>query len=244
MKAPVVVIEQPNYFPWVGYFDLMAQADVWVWYDDVQYTRRDWRNRNQVAGRDGVASWLTVPVQSRGRFDQLICDVALDNSIPWARRHLATLRHCYAQAPFFARLWPPLEELLSRPWTQLAALTVELGEQVAAWLGIAPTFLRSSTLTDVSGTRQERLLAICQRLHAGTYLSGPRAQAYIEPTGFIAAGHGLRYVIYGDYPYPRPGSCRQPLSVLDPLFWIGPEATRALCLGRSESAYDAGRSGA
>src|SRR2546429_582564 len=85
-----VVIEQPNYLPWIGYFDLIRQSDVWIWYDDVQYTKRDWRNRNRIAA-DVDAEWLTIPVKTKGRFAQRICDVEIDMSQPWMRRHLESI---------------------------------------------------------------------------------------------------------------------------------------------------------
>src|SRR5437588_7818829 len=96
-----VGIVQPSYIPWAGFFDLIRQSDVWVWYDDVQYTKRDWRNRNRIAGGTNV-EWLTIPVKTKGRFAQRICDVEIDYLQPWARRHLETLRRWYAAAPFFA----------------------------------------------------------------------------------------------------------------------------------------------
>src|SRR4029450_6585118 len=99
-SAFTVVIEQPNYIPWLGYVDLIRQSDVWIWYDDVQYTRRDWRNRNRIAGNDPL--WLTIPVKAKGGFAQRICDVQIDDAQPWARRHLDMIRRCYARAPFFS----------------------------------------------------------------------------------------------------------------------------------------------
>src|ERR1051325_5923728 len=92
-----LVIEQPASLPWLGYFDLMRQADLWIWYDDVQYTSRDWRNRNRVAGA-GPPLWLTVPVR-RPRRHARICDVEIDHGRDWARKHLETCRHCYRPAP-------------------------------------------------------------------------------------------------------------------------------------------------
>ena len=223
----VAVILQPSYLPWIGYFDLLSQADVWVWYDDVQFTRRDWRNRNRVAG-DGDPQWLTVPVKSRGRFEQKILDVEIDDSRPWQRKHLETVRRLYLKAPHTEEVLDVLRQELNRRPERLADLTIDVAEALAARLGFAPRFVRSSTLTDTPGRRDQRLIAICQRLDAGVYLSGPAARAYIDPTNFQAASIELRYAIYEYPPYPRGGQRFVPrLSIVDALSWLGPRATAA-----------------
>jgi hypothetical protein len=228
-EETVVVVEQPNYLPWLGYFDLIAQSDVWVWYDDVQYTRRDWRNRNRVAGpRESVEPvWLTVPVKSRGRYEQKICEVEIDHDRPWVRKHLETVRHCYGDAPWFGEVFALLSKVLARGHARLADLTIELNEELCRYLGLAPEFRRSSAL-GVAGDRQERLIEICRRLGATTYLSGPAARSYISPELFERAGLELRYIVYDYPPYDRGGRPFVPrLSILDPLVCLGPEETAA-----------------
>ena len=222
----VVVIEQPNYIPWLGYFGLIAQSDVWVWYDDVQYTKRDWRNRNRVAG-SGEPSWITVPVKTRGRYEQRICDVEIDGT-SWQRKHLETLRHCYADAPFFNEIFALVRDVLERDHIHLADLTIELNESLCTLLGLRPRFLRSSALA-VEGDRQERLIEICRGAGATVYLSGPAARSYLTIEPFRSAGIELRYIIYDYPPYDRGGRpFVDRLSILDPLVWLGPEKTAAL----------------
>jgi hypothetical protein len=224
----VIVVEQPNYIPWLGYFGLIAQSDVWVWYDDVQYTRRDWRNRNRVAGA-GEPVWLTVPVRSRGRYEQPIHEVEIDSDRPWARKHLETVRHCYGAAPFFPEVYEVLRAALEKEHRLLADLTIELAEALCGLLGLSPRFLRSSGLEGIEGDKRERLIRICRRLGGTAYLSGPAARDYIEPELFREAGIELRYIAYGYPPYDRGGQPFIPnLSILDPLAWIGPEETAAL----------------
>jgi hypothetical protein len=227
VDSRVVVIEQPNYIPWLGYFDLLSQADIWVWYDDVQYTRRDWRNRNRVAAGD-EPSWLTVPVKTRGRYAQRICDVEIDYEQPWVRRHLATVRRCYGRAPHFAVVDGLLRAALEAGHQRLAELTITLNVALCACLGLRPQFLRGSPRGEV-GERQERLIAICRRLGATTYLSGPAARAYSEPQAFTDAGLALRYIDY-DYPPSERGGFPfvSQLSILDPLAWLGSAATAEL----------------
>ena len=229
------MVEQPNYLPWIGYFDLIAQADVWVWYDDVQYTRRDWRNRNRVAGA-GEPVWLTIPVRSRGRYEQPIHEVEIDGERPWARKHLETVRHCYGAAPFFETVYEVLRAALEKEHRCLADLTIELNEALCGLLGLRPRFLRSSGLEGIAGDKRERLIRICDRLGGTIYLSGPAARDYIQPELFREAGIELRYIVYGYPPYDRGGQPFIPnLSILDPLAWIGPAATADLLARRWET---------
>lgn len=234
-----VAIVQPNYIPWLGYFDLIRQSDVWVWYDDVQYTRRDWRNRNRVA-RGGEPLWLTIPVKSKGRYEQRIRDVEIDCEQRWIDRHLKTLRSCYARAPFFDRVEPLLAGALQAEHRYLTDLTISLNESICALLHIAPRFLRSSRLTSAVAERQERLIAICRAAGGTTYLSGPAARAYIEPRRFADAGIELRYIVYDYPPYPRGSYAFVPnLSIVDALAWIGPEATSAFLAAHGRSEVEA-----
>jgi hypothetical protein len=221
-----VVIEQPNYIPWIGYFDLIRLSDVWVWYDDVQYTKGDWRNRNCVA-LDGEPEWLTVPVLNKGRFTQTIREVEIDWDQPWPRKHLGTLKRCYARASSYGEVARLLESAFARRPRFLADLTIELCESICALLGLAPRFVRSSALQPAGG-RQERLLDICRQLGATTYLSGPAARAYIDERLFADAGIALRYMVYDYPPYERgPHPFVPKLSVLDALAWLGPLGTAA-----------------
>jgi hypothetical protein len=223
----VAVILQPSYLPWIGHFDLMSQADVWVWYDDVQYTKRDWRNRNRVAA-DGEPLWLTVPVKSRGRFEQPIHEVEIDRQRPWSRKHLETIRRLYRRAPYLGELVSLLEGHYAREPRHLADLVIDLNEALCRALGLEVRFVRSSTLDGIAGRKQERLIAVCRQLDADVYLSGPAARAYIDPDGFGAAAIELRYVVYNYPPYERGGQPFVPqLSIVDAFCWLGPRAVAA-----------------
>jgi hypothetical protein len=222
-----VVIEQPNYIPWLGYFDLVRQASIMVWYDDVQYTKRDWRNRNRVAGA-AAPEWLTIPVKTRGHFDQRICEVEIDDTQPWVRRHLGTLRRCYGGAPYYDVVQDIVVARLGAGYRLLSDLTIAVNEAICEVLGLRPLFVRSSQLPRKTLDRQERLIEICRQLAATTYLSGPAARAYIEPQRFAKADLDLRYVVYDYPPYPRgEGPFLPKLSVIDALAWLGPDRTAA-----------------
>jgi hypothetical protein len=224
--SQVGVILQPSYVPWRGFFELIHRADVFVFYDDVQYDKHGWRNRNRIKTPSGP-QWLTIPVSSKGNVTDglLLGDARVTWTQDWPRKHAMTLRHCYHRAPYFADYAPMIDGFYAMRPERLVDFTIETTLQLARALGITRTrFVRSSEL-GVAGTRTERLVRILDKLGATHYISGPSAKAYLDEALFIDAGIGLEYMVY-DYPayaqlYPPydPG-----VSVLDLLFMTGPEA--------------------
>lgn len=220
------VILQPSYIPWRGYFHQILKADVFVFYDDVQYDTRGWRNRNRIKTPQGLR-WLTIPVHSRGAQTQgtPIKDIPIAWNRPWNDEHWATLEMAYRQAPFFDHYAPLLREFYTLRPELLAGFTIDLTIALARALGIdGVTFLRASTL-GAGGRKTGRLIEILTRLGADTYLSGPSARDYIETDLFRQAGIRLEYMRY-DYPqYPQLYPPYEPqVSILDLLFMTGPQA--------------------
>lgn len=218
-------ILQPSYIPWRGYFDIIRRVDLFVFYDDVQYDRRGWRNRNIVKSPQGPL-WLTIPVRARN--NQIahtpINTIEMDGDA-WAGRHLATLRHLYARAPHFEELQPQLEHLYAAPPPLLADFTIALTIALAARLGIHTTrYVRSSEL-GVTGTKTDRLVNVLRKVGASHYLSGPSARDYIDEKLFEDSGIALEWMTY-DYPeYPQLYPPYDPhVSVLDLLFMTGDRA--------------------
>jgi WbqC-like protein family len=125
-----LVVLQPGYLPWLGYFDLLQKADVFVHYDDVQFDKHGWRNRNRVKGPKG-AIWLTVPVFHSGRTGQSILDVEIDDRPDWRRKHLSTVAQSYARAPFIDTVLPRLRNIIERPWLRLVDLDLALIDWLA-----------------------------------------------------------------------------------------------------------------
>lgn len=219
-----VAILQSSYLPWKGYFDIIHEADIFVFYDDVQYTTGDWRNRNRIKAPAGPA-WLSVPV-GKG-IDRRNCDVEIRDQ-SWARRHWDRLRQSYEETPGFASLRPFLEDLyLARSWTHLSALNQHiirhLGHEV---FGLPVTFRDSREFT-LTGDRQERLIDLLSQLGATEYISGPSAKTYIDPEVFARAGITLHWMDYSGYPeYPQVfPPFRHDVSVLDLLFHTGSRAS-------------------
>ena len=220
------VILQPSYIPWRGYFDQINRADVFVFYDDVQYDKHGWRNRNQIKTTQG-RQWLTIPVYSRGAqtghipIDQI--RIVWDN--PWNEGHWKSLQQAYGKAPYFERYAPLLEKFYRRRDECLADFTIDFTVALAAELGIRQTrFLRSSEL-GVAGQKTDRLIAVLQKVGADHYISGPSARDYIEDDKFQAAGIGLEYMVYNYPEYPQLYPPYDPfVSILDLLFMTGPDA--------------------
>ena len=223
MKRMAIV--QSNYVPWKGYFDLIACVDEFVLFDDMQYTRRDWRNRNRIKTPGGL-QWLTVPVQVKGRFEQPIRDTRIDGSV-WADHHWKALTLNYRRAPAFEATAAWLEPLLRRPWTHLSVLNRALIEAVCTRLGIA-TRLSNSWDYELHGERSERLASICAQAGAAAYVSGPSARNYLDAAAFQRRGIAVEWFDYGGYPeYPQFwGAFQHGVSILDLLFHCGAEAPR------------------
>ena len=222
------VILQPSYIPWRGYFHQIQKADQFVFFDDVQYDKHGWRNRNRIKTPQGP-QWLTIPVRAKDNVGEhrTIHEIEIDWDRPWSRKHLESLRQAYRRAPFSAEWEPFLAEVYARTPSYLAPFTIDLTIELARRLGIAHTrFLRSSEL-GIPGHRTGRLIAIVQHLGCDRYVSGPSARSYLEEDRFAEAGITLEYMRY-DYPeYPQLHPPFDPkVTVLDLLFMTGPDAPK------------------
>ena len=218
-----VTILQPSYLPWLGFFEQMSRADKFVLLDDVQYTRRDWRNRNRIRVKESWV-WLTVPVQQKRRFSQSLLETRIDNSLPWRRKHLETLRQHYCKAPFFEKYFPRCQQVYEQEWTFLFDLCLETIHLIKEEMGIETPFLRSSEMKP-SGEKTQRLVSICRELGATHYLSGELGSNYISEEDFSSQGIGLEYQNYDHTVYPQryPGFVPH-LSAIDLLFNWGEQS--------------------
>jgi len=223
-----VVILQPSYIPWRGYFHQVQKADVFVFYDCVQYDDRGWRNRNQIKTPQGL-QWLTIPVRSKGVQTNAtpIKDIPIIWDAPWNKKHLATLKQNYGKAPHFERYLPLLENFYARRDSLLADFTCDFTVALARELGIAHTkFIRSSTL-NLQGQKTDRLLEVLNHVGAKHYISGPSARDYMEMDKLAAAGVTVEFMEYNYPEYPQIHGAFQPaVTVLDLLFNTGPDAAK------------------
>ena len=214
---------QSNYIPWRGYFDLIHDADVFVFYDDVQYTVNDWRNRNRVKTANGVV-WLTIPVGNQN--DRRICDVEIKDR-SWMRKHWMTIEQSYRKAPHFERYEPFLRGIYAREWTSLSELNQTVIKSVAGdLLGIGTAFRDSREFT-LEHSKSDRLLSLLKQLGASRYISGPAAKAYLDVDAYADAGISVEWKDYTTYPsYPQlHGDFASDVSIVDTLMCCGERAS-------------------
>ena len=219
MKVGII---QSNFLPWRGYFDFIREVDLFIIHDDLQYTKGDWRNRNKIKTPRGT-EWITVPVHYH-QTSQLIEETTIDNSKPWARSMLNRIRDSYRKAPYFEPYFSELSDLLLAPAASISDLNLRLIKWVCSHLGIE-TPITFSRQYHPQGAKTERLIGILKQVEATVYLSGPAAQAYLEPELFEQAGIRLEYKAY-DYPeYEQLYPPFEPaVSVIDLLFMVGKDA--------------------
>ena len=219
MKVAVI---QSNYIPWRGYFDVIHDVDLFVFYDDVQYTINDWRNRNKVKTANGV-TWLTIPVGNQN--ERRICDVEIrDRS--WARKHWMTIEQSYRKAPGFAAYGAFFQDVYAQPWQSLSHLNQTLIGRIASELLGIRTAFRDSREFDLAGVRGDRLLSLLRQAGATDYVSGPAAKNYLDVPAYADAGIQVHWKDYSSYPeYPQlHGTYAPGLSVVDLLLNCGDRA--------------------
>lgn len=200
-----VAILQSCYIPWKGYFDQINSVDTFVLYDCVQFTRRDWRNRNKIKTPHGT-KWLSIPVSQRGKFDQKISETEVESS-SWANEHYLSLKHHYSKAAFFKHYEAELEETYKRASEikHLSQINQVFLETICNWLSIETPLVQSSEFKLREG-KSERLLGICQDLNADTYISGPAAKDYLDAPLFNS--HNIS-VEWADYSIRARNKCRK-----------------------------------
>jgi hypothetical protein len=222
-----LVVLQPGYLPWLGFFDQMRRSDVFVYYDDVQFDKHGWRNRNRIRTPDGPL-WLTVPVLHHGKGQPLISETRIAAASDWPRKHVGTLRQYYAKAPFLKRYLPELEELLHRPWTHIVDLDIAVVDLMAGWLKLTPQTTRSSLL-GIGGAQSERLVNLCLHFGADRYLSGRAARDYLDVAQFEKRGIEVAWQDYQHPVYPQQGEPFVPyLSAIDLLLNCGDDSASIL----------------
>jgi hypothetical protein len=222
-----VAVLQPGFLPWLGFFDQMIRSDVFVIYDDVQFDKHGWRNRNRIKTANGIA-WLTVPVRHGGHHGQAINDVKIDNSRNWARKLVSAIQQAYARAPHCEPYAKQLTEILTRPWENLLELDLSIIELMAHWFEVETKVLKASEL-GILGSQSGRLLEICRHFGAWRYLSGNAAKSYLDNQLFDKAGIEVVWQDYAHPSYPQiHGEFVPYLSALDLVLNVGPESPKVI----------------
>lgn len=217
-----LVVLQSNYIPWKGYFDLINDSDIFIFHDDLQYTKNDWRNRNKIKLPNGP-QWLTIPVGTSEK--RLICEVQILDKA-WQRNHYARLVEAYSATRYYHQYQHLLDAFyLHATWTSLSELNQGFIKAIAGELGITAAFLDSRDLHP-QGAKLDRLIDIIKKSGATSYISGPSARAYIDQDRFNREGIRLFWKDYSGYPQytQRFPPFEHAVTVLDLLFNVGPEA--------------------
>jgi len=215
-----IAILQSNYIPWKGYFDLIASVDEFIIYDEMQFTKNDWRNRNLIKTAQGV-QWLTVPVGQK--IHRRICDVVLADS-GWQKKHWKTLCQNYRKACYFNDIAVWLEPLyFEKSYTTLTEMNTCFIAAICAYLNIA-TAIKNSWEYSLEGDRSERLVNICKQAGGDIYVSGLAAKSYLDEGAFDASRISVQWFTYENYKeYPQLyGEFVHQVTILDALFHCGP----------------------
>lgn len=216
-------ILQPGYLPWLGFFEQVYRSDTFVLYDDVQFDKNSWRNRNRIKTADGPL-WLTVPVRHKGHTVQTLLQTEIIDDKRWPRKHLNSLTVHYAKAPYFDRYRDELSSILQQDWKYLVDLDIALIRYLLKELGITTPLVRSSVL-GVPGNKTERLVAICKELNATSFYEGAAGRDYIDENKFNEQGITIEYQEYRHPVYPQlHGEFMPYLSIVDLLFNCGDES--------------------
>lgn len=230
----IVAVHQPQYLPWIGYFDKMRRADVFCYLNDVQYKKNEWQNRNRIKTAQDW-QWLTVPVQYR--FPEKINEVRINNTTQWSKKHLQALKTNYSRAPYFKAYISIFEDTFSRDWELISELNIHLIERLKDALQMQEkTTVISSELT-LREDPTDRLIDICKVLGADTYLAGQGGADYMDMARFEKNGlklilqefaHPVYSQLFGDF--------QSHLSIVDLLFNCGPESLEIISEANTESA--------
>lgn len=217
----IVTIHQPDFAPWLGFFERWAASDLYVVLDDVQFLRRGWHHRDRIKTTSGP-QWLTIPVLKKGKYEQRINETRLDNSNGWRRKHLAAIRTAYGKCPFFGVVFPELKRIYDRDHDRLMDFNLDLLRLLGGHMGIATPLALASD--HPSGKTSTARLVELTGLHMGTtYLTGTGARDYLDEDLFQAQGMRVQWQEFEHPVYDQPHGAFEPgLSVIDYLMNVGP----------------------
>ncbi len=218
----IVAVHQPQYLPWLGYFDKMRRADVFCYLNDVQYKKNEWQNRNRIKTAQNW-QWITVPV--RYRFPEKINEVQINNTTHWSKKHFQALITNYSRAPYFKAYISIFEDIFSKEWELISELNVYLIERLRSVLDIQEKRTVISSDLNLRNDPTDRLIDICKALGADTYLAGQGGADYMDLERFKKNGLKLIIQEFNHPIYPQLFKDFQPhLSVVDLLFNCGLES--------------------
>lgn len=223
LGAKTVGILQPGYLPWLGFFEQLHRCDIFVLYDDVQFEKGSWRNRNQIKTPNG-AQWVTAPVLLKGQGFPLIKDVLINSSVDWQKKHIKAIEQNYSKAPYFEQYSDGLFEILRRQWRYLIDLDLEIIYWLVDQLSISTRMVLASDL-NIPGSHVQRLIDIIHSLGGNHFYEGAAGENYIDINVFKSAGISVSFQKYEHPEYPQLyGDFISHLSVIDLLLNCGSDS--------------------
>ena len=231
-KRHLVTAHQANYLPYLGFFEKVSVSDLFVLVDDTQFVKRGnfgWIHRNRILSPQGP-QWLTIPVETHDKYDQLISEVQISQKTPWRRKHIRSIEVAYRKSPYFEELFPELNIIYEREWTDLLSISSEMINWILKQLKIETPQVRSSSL-NLKGKSSEYVLELAKNSGATHYLSGMHGKDYLDLELFESEKMGLVFQDFNCVPYLQGKHAKMftpYLSALDALFWVGPESTLKL----------------
>jgi len=220
-----LAILQPSYIPWIGYFEQIINVDIFIFYDDVQYTKNDWRNRNKIKTHAG-SSWLSIPVNASNT--QMINKVLVDDTKHWRIKHLKSLQQFYSKSEYFDEVYELVEKNLNSKVASISSLSINIIKDITKYLQIDTKFYASSDLA-IDGNKNTRLINICKHFNASQYYSGSAAKNYIDEELFFSNDIKL---IFQEYKHPSykqlHGDFLPYLSIIDLLFNHGKNSVKII----------------
>lgn len=222
MQQIVTAINQPSYLPWLGYFEQIMKADKFVFYDDVQFTKRDWRTRNYIKTQHGK-HMLSVPVKLEKSYTEYkINEVKISYEENWVDKHLKTIRYAYGKSAFFNEVYPILETILQKKHVFLSELNIDIIKNICLYLDIDMDKLYCSSQLEAFGDQNQRLINICEHFNTDIYYTGAAAQNYLDSALFAKHGIEVAFQHYEHPLYSQGGEgFLSHLSVIDLLFHCG-----------------------
>lgn len=220
-----VAIHQPEFLPWLGFFDKMKRVDTYIILDNVQFSKNGFQNRNRLVDSNGNVFWVTVPVKSTGHTNKRILDIKIENTQPWRRKLWGRIHSSYCRHPFFNSLGSELEAIIQEPHSDLVGLNLEIIQFFRRCFDINVPIVQASKL-EIVGSRSELLLAACMEVGATTYLSGPSGHNYLNTQMFLSAGIDVEF---HEFTSPAQGKAQGfNVSSLDLLLNYGPSSRNFL----------------
>ena len=229
------VVLQPTYLPWTGYFGMIDTADVFVFYDDVQFSAQSWQQRNRIKSPGGESMWLSVPIIHK--FGQNIYQVQINDASNWRKKHWQSIYQSYTKAPYFKNYGKDIEDLYQKEWPYLCELNIFIIQKLSQLLGVRmPKVIKSSEINNITGEKTDRLLRVLEEIGADEYIANPGARDYIEADKFKESGIKLYWYEFHHPVYPQiRGEFIPYLSAIDLLFNVGNEGVNFIREGAKDA---------